>query len=281
MRPAEVARRGADYLQRHGVDRPQAEAESEALLQRVLGIGRTELFTQDAGLTTAEAKAYGRALCRRCTGTPLQHLTGEQGFRRLVLEVRPGVFVPRPETEVLVDVVLRAIGAIDTPTVVDLCTGSGAVALAVADEHRRAEVYATDVSDAAVELARANAARLGLNPRFDARRGDLFDPLPTDLQGRVDVVCANPPYVPAARRGALPADVLADPEEAVFGDPAFSARLFAAAHPWLAPGGTVAVEIDDDAAHAVTAAATAAGFADVTVDRDLNGRDRVVSGRRP
>jgi len=279
MRPAEVARRGADYLQRHGVDRPQAESESEALLRRVLGIGRTELFTRDAGLTTAEAKAYGRALCRRCTGTPLQHLTGEQGFRRLALEVRPGVFIPRPETEVLVDVVLRALDAVETPIVVDLCTGSGAVALAVADEHERAEVFATDVSDAAVELARANAARLGL--RIDARRGDLFEPLPADLQGRVDLVCANPPYVPSARRDALPADVLADPEEAVFGDPAFTERLFAGASTWLLPGGTVAVEIDDDAAPVVTAAAIAAGFVDVTVDRDLNGRDRVVSGLRP
>jgi release factor glutamine methyltransferase len=279
MRPAEVARRGADYLQRHGVDRPQAEAESEALLRRVLGIDRTELLTRDAGLSTAEAKAFGRALCRRCTGTPVQHLTGEQGFRRLVLEVRPGVFVPRPETEVLVDVVLRALDAIETPIVVDLCTGSGAVALAVADEHHRAEVYATDVSDSAIELARANAARLGL--RIDARRGDLFEPLPADLEGRVDVVCANPPYVPAARRAVLPADVLADPEEAVFGEPAFSERVFANARTWLVPGGTVAVEIDDDAAQVLTAAATAAGFADVTVDRDLNGRDRVVSGRRP
>src|SRR4051795_4879750 len=130
MRPAEGARRGADYLRRHGVDASQAVAESEALLQRVLGGGRAELFTRDTGLTTAEAKAYGRALCRRCTGTPLQHLTGEQGFRRLLLEVRPGVFVPRPETEVLVEVSLRSIASIDAPVAVDLCTGSGAVALA-------------------------------------------------------------------------------------------------------------------------------------------------------
>jgi release factor glutamine methyltransferase len=279
MRPAEVARRGADYLRRHGVDEPQAEAESEALLRRILGVGRAELFMRDAGLTTAEAKAYGRALCRRCTGTPMQHLTGEQGFRRLVLEVRPGVFVPRPETEVLVGVVLRALHGIETPVVVDLCTGSGAVALAVADEHPGAEVHGTDASDAAVELARANASRLGL--RIDVEHGDLFDPLPATSEGRVDAVCANPPYVPAARRHTLPADVLADPEDAVFGDPALYGRLFLGAHRWLRPGGIVAVEIDDDAADMVTVAAVAAGFAGVTVDRDLNGRDRVLSGRRP
>jgi release factor glutamine methyltransferase len=278
MRPAEVARRGADYLRRHGVDGSLATTESEALLQRVLGVDRPALFTRDAGLTTAEAKAYGRALCRRCTGTPLQHLTGEQGFRRVVLEVRPGVFVPRPETEVLVDVVLRSISSIDAPIVVDLCTGTGAVALAVADEHPGAIVYATDISDDAVELARANAERLGLPATVAS--GDLFAPLPRGLEGKVDVVCANPPYVPRARRDELPAEVLADPEEAVFGEPELYDRIFAGAMTWVRPGGTVAVEIEDDAGSAISDAASAAGLADVVVKQDLTGRDRVVVGRR-
>lgn len=278
MRPAEVARRAAAYLRRHGVDGPLATAESEALLQRVLGVDRVELFSRDAGLTTAEAKAYGRALCRRCTGTPLQHLTGEQGFRRLLLEVRPGVFVPRPETEVLVEVSLRSIASIDAPVAVDLCTGSGAVALAVADEHPGAVVYATDVSDDAVALAQANAERLGLPITVEA--GDLFGPLPGDIEGSVDVVCANPPYVPRARRGDLPPEVLADPELAVFGEPELYERIFAGAQTWLRPGGVVAVEIDDDAGAAIAATATAAGLTDVVVEHDLTGRDRVVSARR-
>ena len=279
MRPAEVAQRGADYLRRHGVDAPQAAAESEALLQRVLGVGRTELFTREAGLSTAEAKAYGRALCRRCTGTPLQHLTGEQGFRRLVLEVRPGVFVPRPETEVLVEVVLGAIAPIHAPVVVDACTGSGAVALAIADEHPGAQVYATDSSREAVSLAGANAARLGL--AITASFGDLLSSLPEELVHRIDAICANPPYVPTSRRDTLPAEVLADPEAAVFGDPAIYERLFADAHRWLRRGGLVAVEIDDAAGPSVSAAAGAAGFTGAIVHPDLTGRDRVVSGRRP
>jgi len=279
MRPAQVARRGADYLRRHGVDAPQAAAESEALLQRVLGVGRTQLFTREAGLSTAEAKAYGRALCRRCTGTPLQHLTGEQGFRRLVLEVRPGVFVPRPETEVLVEVVLGAVAPIDAPIVVDTCTGSGAVALAIADEHPGAQVYATDSSQDAVSLARANAERLGL--AITVAVGDLVSSLPEELEDRTDAICANPPYVPASRRDTLPAEVLADPEAAVFGDRAIYERLFADAHRWLRHGGTVAVEIEDAAGPSISAAATAAGFTGVAVHPDLTGRDRVVSGRRP
>ena len=279
MRPAEVARRGADYLRRHGVDAEQADVESEALLRRILDIDRAGLFTRVEGLTTAEAKAYGRALCRRCTGTPVQHLTGEQGFRRLVLEVRPGVFVPRPETEVLVEIGLRAVSAIDRPIVVDVGTGTGAVALAIADEHPGARVYATDIASEAVALARSNAARLHLDLTVD--RGDLFAAVPPELRGKIDLICANPPYVPPARRDALPRDVLADPDEAVFADPVLYRRLFDEARSWLRPGGTVAVEIDDDAGAEVRTAAEASGFGDVEVHNDLNGRARVVSGRRP
>jgi release factor glutamine methyltransferase len=279
MRPAEVARRGADYLRRHGVDAEQADVESEALLRRILDIDRAGLFTRVEGLTTAEAKAYGRALCRRCTGTPVQHLTGEQGFRRLVLEVRPGVFVPRPETEVLVEIGLRAVSAIDRPIVVDVGTGTGAVALAIADEHPGARVFATDIASEAVALARANATRLHLDVTVD--QGDLFAAMPAELRGRIDLVCANPPYVPPARRDALPRDVLADPDEAVFGDPGLYRRFLDDARSWVRPDGTVAVEIDDDAGGAVRTTAEAAGFADVGVHADLNGRARVVSGRRP
>ena len=276
MRPTEVARRGAGYLARHGVDSPHVE--SETLLLRILDIDRTTLFTRNAGLTTAEAKAYGRALCRRCTGTPLQHLTGEQGFRRLVVQVRPGVFVPRPETEMVVDVALALAGE-PRPIVIDVCTGTGAVALAIADERPGATVYATDVSAEAVELARANAAQLGLDVLVF--HGDLFASLPTDLRGRTDLVVANPPYVPVADAASLPADVRADPARAVFGGVEFATRLLGGALGWLRPGGAVAIEIEERTAPAVMAAARDAGFDDVLVHPDLNGRDRVVSGRRP
>jgi release factor glutamine methyltransferase len=189
------------------------------------------------------------------------------------------VFVPRPETEVLVEVVLGAVAPIDAPIVVDTCTGSGAVALAIADEHPGAQVYATDSSQDAVSLARANAERLGL--AITVAVGDLVSSLPEELEDRTDAICANPPYVPASRRDTLPAEVLADPEAAVFGDRAIYERLFADAHRWLRHGGTVAVEIEDAAGPSISAAATAAGFTGVAVHPDLTGRDRVVSGRRP
>jgi release factor glutamine methyltransferase len=275
MRPAEVAHRGAEYLARHGVEAPHAE--SEALLQRILGVSRTVLFTRERGLSTAEAKAYGRALCRRCTGTPLQHLTGEQGFRHLVLTVRPGVFVPRPETEVLVEVGLGLLPAVD-PVVVDVGTGTGAVALAIADERSDARVYATDLSPEAVALARDNAARLALTVTIE--HGDLFAPLPSSIAGTVDLVVANPPYVPIERRADLPLDVRAEPELALYGDLGLHERLWRDAAEWLAPTGAIAVEIEETTGASVTEIARRAGFGDVRVHPDLAGRDRVVSGRR-
>ncbi len=276
MRPAEVAHRGAEYLARHGVASP--EAESQALLMRILKIDRSAVFLRQEGLTTAEAKAFGRALCRRCTGTPLQHLTGEQGFRRLVIEVRPGVFVPRPETEVLAGVALEHLTG-DGPIVVDLCTGSGAVALAIADECPRADVFATDLSNEAVELARANAERLDLD--LEVFVGDLFEPLPNRLRGRLDLAVANPPYIPQADEVSLPPEVRADPPTALYGDLELYERVFTGAAVWLRPGGAVVVEIDQRRASDVADRARRAGLEGVRVVPDLTGRDRVVAATRP
>src|SRR6476661_348081 len=263
MRPAEVVRRGAGYLERHGIEAPRVSAE--ALMMRVLDVDRAGLYAREKGLASAEARAYGRALCLRCTGTPLQHLTGEQGFRHLVLTVRSGVFVPRPETEVLVDVALEFLEGIETPCVVDLCTGSGAVALAIADERPGTRVTATDRSEVAVDLARENAERLGL--AVDVRAGDLF--------------VANPPYLSVEMADDLPPEVRADPPEALFGGLEVTRRLITESVAWLRPGGALAVECDEGAAAAVAAAARDAGFEEVFVRRDLSGRDRVVGARRP
>ena len=277
MRPAEVVRRGSRYLERHGVEAPQVS--SEALMMLVLETDRAQLYAREHGLSSAEARAYGRALCLRCTGTPLQHLTGEQAFRHLVLTVRPGVFIPRPETEVLVDVALELLGNVATPCVVDLCTGSGAVALAIADERPGAHVMATDISEAAVALARENAERLGL--AVDVRAGDLFEPLPMECLGEVDLVVTNPPYLSIELAADLPPEVQADPPEALFGGIEVTRRLITEAFAWLRPGGALAIEHDERAAAAVAAAARDAGFEPVFVRRDLNGRDRVVGARRP
>jgi release factor glutamine methyltransferase len=276
MRPSEVLRRGAAYLERHGVPSPRDNAE--ALMMMVLGTDRAGLYTRTDGLDAREARTFGRALCQRCTGTPLQHLTGEQPFRYLSLEVRPGVFVPRPETEVLVEAVLKELGPTPDPVVVDVGTGTGAIALSVKHERPDATVLATDRSADAVQLARHNAERLALAVRV--LEGDLLDPLPRDLRGWVDVVVSNPPYLSAEAYADLPVEVRADPELALVGGVDLHERLAGEALRWLRDGGILALEIGASQGTAV-ASLLSVSFTQVRVEPDLAGRDRIVLGRRP
>jgi release factor glutamine methyltransferase len=276
VRPAEVLRRASAYLDRHGVQSPDATAE--ILLMHVLATDRAGLYARSAALDTREARMFGRAICQRCAGTPVQHLTGDERFRGITLEVRPGVFVPRPETELLVDHALSEVGDREDPVVVDVGTGTGAIALAVKDERPDATVFATDLSAEAVELARANAAGLGLD--VTVLEGDLLEPLPVDLRGWVDVVVSNPPYVPAEDLEDLPAEVRADPVLALVGGIDVYERLGAQASRWLRAGGVLAVEIDARLGDPVVRALSTA-FAEVRVERDLTGRDRVVLALAP
>jgi release factor glutamine methyltransferase len=277
MRPSEVVRRSADYLARHGVQSPRETAE--ALLLHLLGTDRAGLYSRAEGLDAATARAYGRALCRRCTGVPLQYLTGEQAFLGLALQVRPGVFVPRPETEGLVEAALEAVEGTTAPAVVDVGTGTGAVALAVKRARPDARVVATDASEAAVELAAANATRLGLD--VDVRLGDLLDPVPGELLGRLDLLVSNPPYVGEEEYRDLPPEVRAEPYEALVGGTTVHRRLVQAARDWVRPGGWLAVEIGDAQGPEVRSLFEAGGLVAVEVVPDLAGRDRVVRGRRP
>ena len=276
MRPSEVLVRAADYLDRHEVESPKETAE--VLLMHVLRTDRAGLYARETGLDAREARMLGRAICQRCSGTPVQHLTGEQAFRRIALEVRPGVFVPRPETEILVEHALATLGDRDDPVVVDAGTGTGAIALAIKDERPDATVFATDLSAEAVELARSNASRLGL--AVTVLDGDLLEPLPADLRGWVDVVVSNPPYVPPEEIDDLPAEVRADPRLALAGGTEVHRRLAEQAPRWLRSGGVLAVEIDARWGEEV-AELLSPRFTRVRVERDLAGRDRVVLGRMP
>ena len=277
MRPALVVRRAADYLSRHDVEAPLPTAE--ILMASVLGTDRAGVYARDDGLSTAEAKRFGRALCQRCVGVPFQHLTGDQPFRRLTLVVRPGVFIPRPETEILVGHALAAVSGVAAPVVVDVGTGTGAIALTIKDERPDARVLAIDLSPEAVELARENATRSELD--VEVVQGDLLDPVPADLRGSVDLVVSNPPYVEPHELASLPREVLADPMLALAGGIEVYERLFAQAAQVLRPGGAVVVEIGESQGSRVRAAATAAGFVSVAVEPDLNGRDRIVTARMP
>ena len=268
MRPSEILGRATDYLERHDVESPRQTAE--ILLQHVLEVDRAGLYARTDGLDARESRMFGRALCQRCAGTPVQHLIGEQAFRRIVVDVRPGVFVPRPETEVLVGTALAELGALEVPVVVDVGTGTGAVALSVKDERPGAKVFATDRSPEAVALARANAERLDLE--VTVLEGDLLEPLPNELRGWIDLVLSNPPYVRPEEYADLPPEVRADPPLALVGGVEVYGRLAAQALRWLRDGGLLAVEIG--AAHGREVAELLGGsLTDVRIHASFHKRD--------
>jgi release factor glutamine methyltransferase len=274
VRPSRVVERAADYLGRRGVESPRETAE--ALLQYFLETDRAGLYARAEGLDTRTAKLFGRALCQRCHGVPLQYLTGEQQFLGLVLGVAPGVFVPRPETEVLVEHALELIEGREAPIVADVGTGTGAVALAIKHLRPDATVFATDTSEDAVAVAQANASRHALD--LTVLQGDLLSPLPADRRGLFDLVASNPPYVTREEFDSLPEEVRAEPYEALVGGTDLHRRLAEDSPGWLRPGGWLVVEIG--AAQGQVARTLLEGrFRDVEVLPDMAGRDRVVRGR--
>ena len=224
-----------------GVSTPKFDAERIAA--HVLGVSWSDLWKREPQVPLGEEtmSRLDAALARRANGEPLAYIEGSRGFYGLELECGPGVLVPRPETEILVGVSLELIEGIDAPIVVDLGTGSGAIALAIASQRPDAEVIATDISEEALAFARRNAAKCGLDVWIAS--GDLFDAVPTQVRGRVDLIVANPPYVPEG--AGLAPDVHAEPPVAVFsGDIGNDVleRIVEAAPTWLRPGGALALE---------------------------------------
>jgi release factor glutamine methyltransferase len=266
----------AGYLAENGVESPEAEAE--ILLAHLLRTDRADLYARRHDLTAEERDLLARLLLVRASGVPLQHLTGDQPFFGLRLRVRPGVFIPRPETEVLVEQALQSLATTGHPIVVDVGVGTGAVALAIKAARREARVLATDASGEAVALARENAADLGLE--IEVIEGDLLASLPEDLRGSIDLIVSNPPYVTEEEYTKLPAVVRADPVGALIGGTEVHGRLAEEASRWLKPGGWLAMEIGATQA-AEVAGLLADGYERVEVVPDLAGLDRVVRGRLP
>lgn len=227
-------------------------------------------------------------VAERADRVPLQHLTGRAPFRRLELHVGPGVFVPRPETEQAVDHVLAALDGVDAPVVVDLCTGSGALALAVADEAPRAEVVAVELSDLALAWAGRNVEATGLPVRLvaaDATADPASVPDLADLAGRVDVVVSNPPYVPTGMVPVEPEVADHDPSIALYGGSedglVIPLAVAASAARLLRPGGLLVMEHAEGQGEALPRALAATGaWTEVADHEDLTGRPRTTTARR-
>lgn len=261
-------------LRAAGCDSPHVDAE--LLLRHALHLERTELYA-DSGrtLTAEEEERFRSLLARRERREPVAYILGEWGFRGLELSVGPHVLVPRPETETLVDRALTHIAEVTDPRVLDIGTGSGAIALAVASEHPGAHVVATDISADALAVAAENRARTGLEGKVELVLGHLD----AGVKGPFDLVVSNPPYVLPDEVERLEPEVrIYEPREAVVGTGQTDA-IARRAREALRPGGWLVLETSEYRAQEVAAELRALGYEEVAVHRDLAGCERVVEGR--
>jgi release factor glutamine methyltransferase len=259
--------------------------DAELLLASVLGVSRSRLLTLVTVPDDVSVR-FGTLVDQRADRVPLQHLTGRAPFRFIELAVGPGVFVPRPETEQLTGWALERLAGADAPVVVDLGSGSGAIALSLAHEHPTARVTAVERDPGAIEWTRHNAAARADagDPAVTVLEGDMTDPaLLTDLDGTVDVVVSNPPYVPDGAR--VPQEVADhDPPLALWGGPDgldVVRGLLVTAARLLRPGGWLGIEHADQQGSALPALVRAHGAFDEVADHpDLAGRPRFTTARR-
>ncbi len=266
---------GADeYLARRGVER--ARYEAELIFSRALGLSRIQLYMDlDRPLTSAERERALELVVRRGKREPLAYVLGEWGFRRLTLKTDTRALVPRPETEILVERALALIEQLEGPRVLDVGTGSGAIALALADEHPGARIVALDSSPDALALARENAEKCGLE--IELRLGDVRD----SIEGEFDLVVSNPPYVLPEEIETLEPEVRDwEPREALVGVGVPDA-LAERSRELLVTGGWLALELGEGQQKTYAALLVDLGYKEATITSDLTGRERVVEARWP
>ncbi|HID11488.1 MAG TPA: peptide chain release factor N(5)-glutamine methyltransferase [Candidatus Latescibacteria bacterium] len=271
------------YLGRKGIPSPRLNAER--LLGHALGLDRLQLYLcYDRPVCPEEIARFKPLLLKRADGFPLQYLLGETEFFGLILWIHPPVFIPRPETEVLVEATLKRLDGMSSPMVADVGTGSGNIAIALAHNIKGARIFATDISRQAISLARQNARRNEVSDRVKFLLGDLLSPLRgSKLSGRLDAVVSNPPYVPTGELKDLPEEVRHEDPMALNGGEdgiAFHRRLARESGASLRPGGFLAMEVGMGQAGKVAEILERWGWERIEVLDDLSGIGRVVVGRK-
>lgn len=277
MTAAEALAVAGQKLVEAGVETPEVDAEW--LLAHILGLSRTQLALEQGRELSGRERAAFRALVeRRARREPLAYVLGEWGFRGLTLKTDRRALIPRPETEVVVERCLALLDGRADPRVLDVGTGSGAIALAIAHEQPRARVTAFDNSQDALALARENAALTALEDRVRLVEHDLAVGLGAETW---DLVVSNPPYIAASDVPGLQPEVRDwEPEGALVSNGHVD-EIARAALPTLRTGGWLVLEVGDGQAKTVADRLASLGYRDVRVSSDLTGRDRVVEGRRP
>lgn len=263
------------YFGSHGAETPRLDAE--VLLSYLLGQKRIFLYVHfDQPLTAEELARYREMVKRRAAGDPVAYICGEKEFMGLTFKVTPAVLVPQPDTETLVEAAIERLRGKKSPRVADICTGSGAIALALAHYLPESSIAATEISPEALSIAKENAESLDLSERVVFCEGDLLAPLSGET---FDAIVSNPPYIPSAEIAGLPREVRAEPKIALDGGADgldFYRRLVHESAALLKDGGFLAVECGDTQAGAVAEMAVTGGFGRTEIVHDLADKERVV-----
>ena len=279
MTVKEALMMGRKRLFEAGVANPALD--SELILAYILAKDRTKLLTGDEdNLTQQQLECYHNLLVLRCRSVPIAYITGRKEFYGLNFYIKPGVLIPRPETEFVVEETLNVICPIKKPVIADICSGSGAISVAVAVNNSRAKVFASDISDIACEVATTNIKVHGVKDRVFLFSGDLWSPFEIRNITGFDVIASNPPYIPTYKLSTLPKDVKNEPKIALNGGIdglKYYKRIVSRAPEFLKPGGRVILEIGWNQACDVKALLKNTGFLDIKIIKDYAGFDRVVS----
>ena len=272
-------------LSAHKID--NARLDAEVLLGHVLGRDRAWLLAHNQDEIDAQSlRLYERAIDRRAVREPLQYITGRQEFWGLPFKVTPDVLIPRPETEFVVEAALKTVSMVPAPIIIDLCTGSGCIAISLAKELQNAQVFATDRSEPALDIAQENARRNEVAGRIRFLVGDLFAPIrELDLQGRIDVIATNPPYIPANDLAGLQPEVRDfEPEMALIAGPIgteIGAAIIKQASVFLKKGGALIMEMGIGQAETYSVIVRETGnYKTPEIVKDLAGIDRVLVARK-